>query len=82
MYSTSTAPTDEQRQAAYRTLFKDTFSDDLLKRIRDTANGGFVLGNTRFERRIAAMLGRRTWRGSRGRPKKRESGEQWRALSI
>jgi len=67
------AESDEQCRAAYRALFKDTFNDDLLKRIRDTMNGGFVLGNARFERQIAAMLGRRTWRGSPGRPKKRES---------
>jgi putative transposase len=64
---------DEQRQAAYRGLFEDAFSGDLLQRIRDTVNGGFVLGNAQFERQIAVMLGRRTWRGSPGRPKKGES---------
>ena len=76
------AESDEQCRAAYRTLFKDTFSDDLLKRIRDTMNGGFVLGNARFERQIATMLGRRTWRGSPGRPKKRESDEKQLDFSI
>jgi len=39
-------------------------------RIRESVNGDFVLGNARFEREIAATLGRRTWRGSPGRPKK------------
>lgn len=73
---------DEQRQAAYRTLFKDRFSDDFLQRIRDTVNGGFVLGNALFERQIAAMLGRRTWRGSLGRPKKGKSDEEQLDLSI
>ncbi|NCC37670.1 MAG: transposase, partial [Chloroflexia bacterium] len=40
--------------------------------------GGFVIGSPRFERRIAAMVGRRTWRGSPGRPRKEErnDGEQ------
>ncbi|MEA3277134.1 MAG: hypothetical protein U9Q81_17980 [Pseudomonadota bacterium] len=45
-------------------------SDDLLARIRESVNGGFVLGNERFAREIAVMLGRRTWKGSPGRPKK------------
>lgn len=73
---TELAKSDEQRQCAYRTLFNDSLSDDLLKRIRDSANGGFVVGNARFERQIAAMLGRRTWRGSPGRPKKQESDDK------
>jgi putative transposase len=60
----------ERRQCAYRALFADLLSDDLLARIRESANGGFVLGNEKFQREIAAMLGRRTWKGSPGRPKK------------
>ena len=70
------AKSDEQRQAAYRVLFNDTLDVGLLNQIRDTANGGFVLGNAWFERQIAAMIGRRTWRGSPGRPKKQESDEK------
>jgi len=69
---TALGDSDKQRQASYRELFADCPSDDLLKRIRDTVNGGFVLGNVRFERQIAAMLGRRTWKGLPGRPKRRE----------
>ncbi|MEA3273838.1 MAG: transposase, partial [Pseudomonadota bacterium] len=53
-----------------RGLFGDVLGEDLLARIRESVNGGFVLGNDRFEREIAAMLGRRTWKGSPGRPKK------------
>jgi putative transposase len=60
---------DAERQAAYRRLFADEIDEQLLTRIRDSVNGGFVLGNARFERQIAAMLGRRTWRGAPGRPK-------------
>ena len=76
------ADSDEQRQAAYRGLFADEFGEDLLQRIRATVNGGFVFGNARFERQIAALLGRRTWRGSPGRPRKGESDEKQLDLSI
>jgi len=60
----------EKRRTAYRALFADVLSDDLLAHIRESVNGGFVLGNARFEREIAAMLGQRTWKGSPGRPKR------------
>lgn len=50
----------EKRQTAYRRLFADVLGDDLLSRIRESVNGGFVLGSDRFEREIAAVLGRRT----------------------
>jgi len=66
------AEPDEERRVAYQTLFQDTLSDDHLRRIRESVNGGFVLGNARFRRQIAAMLGRRTWRGLPGRPKNRK----------
>jgi putative transposase len=58
----------ERRQAAYRTLFADRLSEELLTRIRESVNGGDVLGHSRFAREVAAMLGRRTWKGSHGRP--------------
>ena len=39
--------------------------------------GGFVIGSPRFERQVAAMVGRRTWKGSPGRPRKEtDVGEQ------
>jgi len=44
----------------------------LLQRLRDLTSGGFLLGGPRFERQIAALLGRRTWKGSPGRPAKNE----------
>lgn len=59
-----------KRQTAYRSLFANLFDDDLLRRIRESVNGGFVLGNVKFEREIAAMLSTRTWKRSPGRPKK------------
>jgi len=47
---------EEARLAAYRRLFEDALSAELLQRLRDCANGGFVLGTAKFERQIAAML--------------------------
>jgi len=73
------AGSDEARLAAYRGLFEDVLSAELLRRLRDCTKGGFVLGSSRFERQIAAMLGRRTWKGSPGRPRKEtdaDAGEQ------
>ena len=60
---------DEKRRAAYRRLFEDELSAKVLGRLRECTNGGFVLGNAKFERHIAAMLGRRTWKGLPGRPR-------------
>lgn len=37
--------------------------------LRDATNGGFVLGSERFQQ-ITKMVGRRTWHGTSGRPRK------------
>ena len=67
----------EDRLVAYRALFEDRLSTEVVQRLRDCTNGGFVLGSPRFERHIAAMVGRWTWKGSPGRPPKDEGdGEQ------
>lgn len=62
--------TGQVRLAAYRSLFEDQLSADLLEKLREGTNGGFVIGSERFERQIAAMVGRRTWKGSPGCPRK------------
>ena len=49
--------------------------EDMLTEIRAATNGGFTLGSDRFQREIAAMLGRRTWRGHPGRPRNAEREE-------
>jgi len=64
------AETDAARRTAYRDLFAKAIAQDMLTEIRTATNGGFALGGERFQREIAAMLGRRTWRGRPGRPKK------------
>ncbi|MCK7582340.1 MAG: transposase [Chromatiales bacterium] len=62
--------TEAARLGAYRSMFEDQLSADLLQKLRDGTNGGFVIGSGRFERQIAVMVGRRTWKGSPGRPRK------------
>jgi putative transposase len=42
----------------------------MLTALRDATNGGFVLGSQRFQKQIASMVGRRTWPGTSGRPRK------------
>ena len=65
----------ESRQEAYREFFRYQLDPGLVDKIRTATNGGFVLGSERFQEEIAAMVGRRTWRGSPGRPVKSEEGE-------
>jgi putative transposase len=57
-----------ERLAAYRELFKAHMEPEMLDEIRSATNGGYVLGDERFQQEIAAMLGRRVARGTAGRP--------------
>jgi len=47
------------RQKAYRELFRNELEPGLVDQIRTATNGGFVLGTERFQKEIAATLGRR-----------------------
>lgn len=47
-----------QRQQAYLNLFDQPFSDKALAEIRYASNKGWVLGNERFKKQIAAQLSR------------------------
>ncbi len=71
----SLAESNDARYAAYRRLFETELDASLLQRLRECSNGGFVLGNERFAHQIAAMVGRRTWKGPPGRPRKRGGDE-------
>ena len=55
---------------AYRRLFEDMLGAESHQCFRECTNGGFVIGSAKFERQIAAMLGRRTWKGAPERPLK------------
>ena len=56
------------RQAAYRALFRAALDDEFVSAIRAATNGGWALGNTRFQRQVADALGRRVTPLPRGRP--------------
>jgi len=76
------AEDDEAQRSGYRALFADEIPEGALTALRDATNGGFVLGSPRFQRQIAAMVGRRTWPGKSGRPKKAPTDANQRDLPI
>jgi len=57
-----------ERQAAYRGLFRETLDAAFLDDLRAATQGGWALGDARFQRRIAAAAGRRAAPLARGRP--------------
>jgi putative transposase len=61
---------EEQRQGAYRELFRFCLDPGLVDQIRSATNGNYALGSSRFQEEIAAALGRRVGRGRSGRPRK------------
>ena len=76
------APSADARLIAYRHLFEDALSAETLQKLRECPSGGFVLGSDRFAREIAAMAGRRSWKGSPGRPRKKEVSEEQQPLPL
>lgn len=59
-----------ERQTAYRELFRYQLEPGVVDTIRKATNGNFVLGNDRFQKKIAKILGRRVVPGTAGRPRK------------
>ena len=76
------AGSHEARLAAYRSPFEGALGADVLPRVRDCVNGDFVLGSPKFERQVATMVGRRTWKGSPGRPRKETGSGGQRELAL
>ena len=70
--------TDEERQAAYRQLFRRHIPEASLAEIRETTNKGWVLGNDRFKQRIQKQLERRVEPAARGGDRK---SKEFRSLS-
>jgi len=66
----SLGQTPQERQRAYRELFRDQLDPGLVDEIRKATNGNFALGNQRFAEQIATALGRRVTPGKAGRPRK------------
>ena len=60
----------EERQAAYRALFKTHVSEATLVAIRDSTNKGWALGNDRFMEEVASAVSRRAAPLPKGRPRK------------
>ncbi len=70
------------RREAYRELSHHQLDPELVDQIRSATNGGFVLGTERFQKEIAAVVGRRTWRGRPGRPGKPDGGARQQELEL
>lgn len=68
--------TDEDRQAAYRALFRTALDDEALADIRLALAQGQPLGNEHFAEAICAAAGIRRVQARRGRPVKPTAGTQ------
>lgn len=66
----------EERQIAYRELFRYELDPGVVDAIRQATNGNFALGNSRFAEDISRALGRRVVPGVSGRPSTRQGGRQ------
>lgn len=64
--------TEEERQAAYRQLFKNRIPETSIAEIREATNKAWVLGNDRFKQRIQAKLDRRVEPKAKGGDRKSE----------
>jgi putative transposase len=62
----------QERQAAYRALFKSHIGEATLTAIREATNKSWVLGTGRFHEEIAAAVSRRVAPLPKGRPRKGE----------
>ena len=69
------AADEQERQAAYRELFRYQLDPGLVDEIRAATNGNYVLGTSRFQEEVTKALGRRVVRGRSGRPKKGIDGD-------
>ena len=63
---------EEERQAAYRQLFRHHIPEASLAEIREATNKAWVLGNDRFKQRIQKLLERRVEPAARGGDRKSE----------
>jgi len=62
--------TDEERQSAYRQLFRAQVAKADVEAIRNATNKGWVLGDNLFGAKVAALTERRAMPLPRGRPKR------------
>ncbi len=62
---------DNEREMAYRELFRNELEPGKIDTIRRATNGNFALGNNRFFEELSRNLGRRVTPGKAGRPRKK-----------
>jgi len=67
----SLANSEESRLKAYRSLFSNIISDELLEQIRESTNKAWVLGDSRFSERVEALTERRSKPLAKGRVKQK-----------
>lgn len=67
---------EEEKQSAYRELFRYDLESGEIDKIRKATNGNFAVGARRFQEEISEMLGRRVFPGKAGRPKKKTQQKQ------
>lgn len=60
---------DDERQSAYRQLFRAQVSKADVDAIRDATNKGWALGDSHFSAKVEALSARRATPLPRGRPK-------------
>ena len=65
--------TPDERQTAYRQLFKSHLSELSINQIRDATNKSWVLGSDRFKQQIQKQLTRRVDPAARGGDRKSEN---------
>jgi putative transposase len=64
---------NEDRQSAYRQLFRAAIAKDELQAIRESSHKGWVLGSERFKAQIEALSGRQATSKGVGRPRKEDN---------
>jgi putative transposase len=60
---------DKSRAKVYRALFKQKLSAEMVQQITDATVKGWVLGDSKFARKIEKLSGRRAIQLPKGRPK-------------
>ena len=66
---------NEDRQSAYRQLFRAAIAKDELQVIRESTHKGWALGGERFKTQIEALSGRQATSKGVGRPRKERKEE-------
>ena len=69
-----------ERGKAYKALFRAKLDEAVVDALRDATNGGWALGDARFQRQIAKAAKRRATPLPLGRPKAKPKGKRRRGL--